>query len=649
MKKYVGELGYLLPSLTIIHDTGNLDQDILLKSIYRVFNPFINLEFIGVGELLNRKNQRFLKNQSEIVITTSVTSLRIINNEPMFNSKNLIGFFNFSEKEMQDCQKIDLSKLDRVVVVNERSFNFISKFIDKGKVRRTEIALDLRRFYGLKKTSVPSEFVRVGILVEENDLEDSKLTAQVSRCLTQNQKNTQIIIQPKKLADQSYSHLKTQIPESFRHQVAILDPQYSLHQQIEFFKSIDILVWRSDSLEQDVLLIEAQAAGIGVLQDKSLAESNEASDNGTNSHKISKNDFRILKFDYIRNFFGDGIQAKQLRQAVVIPADAGFFSVFNTLVSVRAHWTGIHGFSDIHPDWSVSSVLKFWKTNRLTSYCYASSEEGNVYFTLFENPSVKEALGSQILNSSASRKSIPREYQLHSPNLFADPDFTYVYADRLYRSAGFQNWREEMHKSLKGLKPNVGLVGRIDELFKVVSSDDLVIGMHVRHPSHAMEQPNSEIPIAVDYIRVARELLANSIDKYDKIFVFLATDQDSVVEEFRLEFGQQLLVFCDVTRVTSQETKKYESLNDKQKLEIGSQVQHIAAMDPQKWSSKLAEEIIVDAWALSRCNVLLHAVSNVATAVLFINPELESLPLRRNDTLSSIKLRKYLSEISSVI
>lgn len=649
MKKFVGELGFILPTVTVIHNEKSVDQEALLRSIQQIFGSFINLKIIKESNFTRWKNQKYIKQKTEVIITTSISSLENISKRNFLDGKIIIGFLNFTNEDIQKCKSLDLSRFDRIVTVNDRTYNFLLKFAAQDKIRKVNLALDLRRFYRLKSQDAPIEFQKIGICVEETSNIESIISEPVISDLLQNGSISQIVIQPKNLSEQTSEKLKRVVFNSEGHQIVILDSQYSIHQQIEFFKSVDVLYCQSDSLELDVLRVEAEASGIALLDSEGPVIDRSSSEDFINPDRIHKNDFRILKFSYLRAFFGDGLESKQIRHAVVIPADAGFFSVFNTLVSIKAHWTGIHGFSKITPDWSIESVLDFWKTQELTSYCYASREEGNIFRSLFQSTKMEIQKVSIQTNKNSSNEISKFEMKIHSPNLYADPDFTFVYADRLYRSAGFQNWRHEMHAALEGLEPNQSLLNRINELFREVSDGDLVIGMHVRHPSHAMEQPNSEIPIAEDYIRVAKELLLERKKHFKKVYIFLATDQDAVVEEFRREIGSDLLFFEDVTRVTSQQTKDYENLNENQKLEVGTQVQHMAARDPQKWSSKLAEEIITDAWALARCQVLIHAVSNVATAVTFINPQLESLPIRRGDNYSSIKSRQYLASVSSMI
>jgi hypothetical protein len=604
---------------------------------------------IDERDLLNYENHGYFKNKTEIIITTSMKSLNVLTNNKIFEKKTLIGFFNVHDQERELCTQIDFSRLDRVVTTNERTYDFFSNYVDKKRIRKTDLAIDLRPFYGIRDISKDTEFSRIGLLITERDIASCFFSEQLLYNLVDLANISQIVIQPRDLTEQAYSKLKLSIPSLIRNKVVILDRENSLHQQIEFFKSIDNLFHQSDSLELDILQIQAEAAGLGILKKADLGYQDTTFKIGTPFSGNHPNDFRLLKFNYLRVFFADGIEVKHQKNAVIIPADAGFFSVFNTLISIKAHWTGIHGFTRISVDWSINSILDFWNVSEMTSYCYAAKEEGNVFHSLFQTKF--NFFGEQFSDKTSVNEPDykSKEIFIHSPNLYADPDFTYVYADRLYRGAGFQNWRNEMNSAMKELAPNRNILNRIDALFENISGEDLVIGMHVRHPSHAMEQPNSEIPIAEDYIRVARDLLTEKRNNFRKVFVFLATDQDAVVEEFLNEFGQELLVFDEVTRVTNQESVDFQNLSESQKLQIGTQVQHIAAKDPRRWSSKLAEEIITDAWALGRCQILLHAVSNVATAVTFINPELESLQIRRGDTYEMIKIRKYLSQITSVL
>jgi hypothetical protein len=81
----------------------------------------------------------------------------------------------------------------------------------------------------------------------------------------------------------------------------------------------------------------------------------------------------------------------------------------------------------------------------------------------------------------------------------------------------------------------------------------------------------------------------------------LATDVREAVDRFREVFGERLLVQPDVARAPAG----------------GSQYE---------WSAPpgiaLGEQTLIDALLLARCDVLLHATSNIATAAGYMNPRM---------------------------
>ena len=85
--------------------------------------------------------------------------------------------------------------------------------------------------------------------------------------------------------------------------------------------------------------------------------------------------------------------------------------------------------------------------------------------------------------------------------------------------------------------------------------------------------------------------------------VYLATDDRDAVEQFREAFGDCLVVREEVQRTTS---------ND---VEVHFQ-------DWDKLSLVDAEDPLIDALLLAKCDVMLHVSSSVSTAVSFMNPNL---------------------------
>lgn len=649
MKKLIGELGHFTAPISICFDASEKQTSYnLFRSLDRVFGNYLNLEVFDLNAGVLLKEKKFRNSKSKVFILTSLSKISYRDLEQISKLKVLIGFLEFREEKITTEMVRKISLLDRVITSSQHSYEILSAMTHKDKIYRIELALDLRRFYNLKSAILEKSGCQIGIVCDKEQATIFISNIDILAKHLSVHLDLTLILQPVELSLDEYNELKQAIPIGIKNRIILLDPVYSIWQQMEFFKSIDCLLDLLPKGRFNPVNIEATSADIKVIYLEELRSVCGILKSGSQkaiSNTLVENDFRLLKFKYKKVFFSDFQDVDEPKRLVVVPSDAGFFSVFNTLISIKAFWKGVHGFSQVTPEWSSKKVLEFWQTDSLTSYCYAGIDEGNVFYSIFDNYEAFEELKSSLKKGADKEET----YEAHSPNLEADPDLTYVFADRLYRSAGFDAWRKEMHRELEGLRPNPLIVERIDSVFAKVTEEDLVIGMHVRHPSHAMEQPNSEIPLSEDFIRVAQEILLAEKMKYRNTYVFLATDQQIVVEEFKSVFGDKLIAFSEVTRVTETQSKEYDSLEDSRKLIVGHQVQHIAASDRAKWSSNLAFEIVCDAWALARSQIFLHSVSNVATAVTYINPDLISLPIRKRDSLEKAQGRKLLAQISSII
>jgi hypothetical protein len=153
-----------------------------------------------------------------------------------------------------------------------------------------------------------------------------------------------------------------------------------------------------------------------------------------------------------------------------------------------------------------------------------------------------------------------------------------------------------------------------------------MIAAHVKHPSHVIEQPGGALAATTTYLdRIEAEIARQAGLQSSDWGVFLATDQDSVVLEFEKRFGEHLHVFRDVRRSSLADDAAFRKLSASERAQPGYQVQHLVAQSPQDWSVRMAWEVIRDALAMARCNAMLHVVSNVATAVSYLNPDLQMI------------------------
>ncbi len=310
------------------------------------------------------------------------------------------------------------------------------------------------------------------------------------------------------------------------------------------------------------------------------------------------------------------------RNRVVQMHDGGFFSIFNVFFShlvwnlrdERCHLT--------LPDWDVGRMIERNGGSNFTSFCYGRPDEGNVWLRLFEP---LFGLSAEEMNSRTclyEHASVPAKIF----NEDREPLLTHVNAYRLYRWQGFPAWRRQYHAVYRAhvrLLPE--FAAEVEAFARQHFDGRYMIAAHVRHPGHSIEQPGRVIAHTEAYIdRVAAELRRRGIDPAGGGWgVFLATDQERVVRRFRDAYGDRVSCFADVRRTVAAEDAAYEALSAEERTRDGHQLQHLVASAPAAWSSRMAWEIVRDVLAMARCRALLHVVSNVSTAVAYINPDIE--------------------------
>lgn len=327
--------------------------------------------------------------------------------------------------------------------------------------------------------------------------------------------------------------------------------------------------------------------------------------------------------DRVNNALGQRATRLKSKRQIVVPAhDGGFFSVFNSFMSHLVWDLQEDRCHAVLPDWNVERMMERHKVSKFVSFCYGKPGEGNVWAKLFRplfGLSDAEMDDPEILYAHSS---LPKSLY----NQHREPQLTYMHAYELYKTKRFALWRQHYHRIFSQhvhLQPS--LQEEIDCFARSALTRPFMIAAHVRHPSHSMEQPGRAMASNKAYLDRVRELLheRNVHESSDEWGLFLATDQQRVVKEFQAEFGDHVAFFDDVRRTGSREDGQYQSESDK--LKAGHQVQHLAAADPASWSSRLAWEVIRDAYAMARCDALLHVVSNVSTAVSYINPRVEMI------------------------
>ncbi len=309
-------------------------------------------------------------------------------------------------------------------------------------------------------------------------------------------------------------------------------------------------------------------------------------------------------------------------RTIVQAHDGGFFSIFNVFMShlvwdqrdPRCHM--------VLPDWNVSRMMARNDNRPFISFCYGKPEDGNVWTRLFEPLFGLSTAEMNDHNFLYAKRKPPEAFW----NEHREPQLTYVHAYKLYHSGQFQRIRRQYHAVLKQhirLLPD--FQAEVDAFAQTRFVGKFMIAAHVKHPSHVIEQPGGEIAHTETYITaIRRELKRREIAFSSPGWgIFLATDQDRVVHRLRSEFGDRVACYDDVRRTRAHEDAHFDRLSRSEQSAEGFQVQHLVASNPANWSVRMAWEVLRDAMTMARCNVLLHIVSNVSTAVSYINPEIE--------------------------
>lgn len=309
------------------------------------------------------------------------------------------------------------------------------------------------------------------------------------------------------------------------------------------------------------------------------------------------------------------------RKVIVQSQDAGFFSLFNVFISHLAWSLQESSPPLVLPDWDAGRLLGRLDGAAVTSYCYSKPEDGNMWLGLFEplyDLTAEELNDENFLYENAE---VPRNLW----NEQKEPLLTYKNAYLLYTSPWFSRFRRQYSATVRDMvRLRPAYQNEVDS-FKQRLDGRFVVAAHVKHPSHGVEQPGGVIAQHHQYVNEVRSALGRRgvLESSDDWGVFLATDQERVVHLFEEEFGSHVIRFDDVTRISTDIDAKFDRLRPEEQAREGHQLQHLMAADDSSWSTRLAWEVWRDAEAMSASDVLIHAVSNVATAVSYLGERVD--------------------------
>jgi hypothetical protein len=267
------------------------------------------------------------------------------------------------------------------------------------------------------------------------------------------------------------------------------------------------------------------------------------------------------------------VPTSKARTLILRSANAGFFSNFNSVLNNLHYQLGCDGIGAIVVDWRADPEM--------TQFTYGHSDDGNVWLHYFE-PLPFDSFPAETVDVRS----------------YAHLSMTGGRAYAMYKMD--RRWRRIYHDLFRQyISIKTAISERVEAIYRAGMSGHHCIGVHYRHPRHAVETPN-RMPTVDTFIDRVRQLLPEN----EPWSVFLATDVEPAVAAFRAAFGDRLILQPGVTRAAQ--------LTDDH-LHHGNQTS----------STVPGEHVLIDCLLLARCDVLLHVTSNVATAAGYINPNLK--------------------------
>jgi len=263
------------------------------------------------------------------------------------------------------------------------------------------------------------------------------------------------------------------------------------------------------------------------------------------------------------------------RTLVIRTRNSGFFSNLNQVLNNLRHRLGRDGIEAASVEWHAGPEQR--------QFPYGNPEDGNLWLRFFEPLPFDE---------------IPAESC--ETNIYPAMTMTGRLAYAMYKLD--QRWRRSYHRIFRRyirIKPHI--LERTEAIYRAHMAGRYCLGVHYRHPAHDSECLNP-IPRPEAFISELRRKLPRA----RPWVVFLASDAEPAVTAFREAFGKHLVLQPGVRRSASLAEGNLHHDNPAASLVLG-------------------EQALIDCLLLTRCDLLLHVTSNLATAAGYMNPKMKML------------------------
>jgi hypothetical protein len=301
---------------------------------------------------------------------------------------------------------------------------------------------------------------------------------------------------------------------------------------------------------------------------------------------------------------------------VFVPRDAGFFSVFNFLMGLLYNGTRAYPYYNMQ-----AFMMRHGGVNQ--HFCYWTNKE-NAWMDYFE------PLDDEHENITAAHGSLAIVSGEDAPCEFRGPFFIKLL---MQNRDLWTLWRHRVNSVYnRHIRVRDKIQQRVNRFWKanvINSHTHYIIGVHYRHPSHFVE--GGKIYFA-DYFRKIEEILRRIPDKDVFVKIFIASDTDVGIMAFTHRFKWVAPFYMhDVERCSIDNFLEWAHARgtaDNMDFINGVGYQyHYTKCAAKDFSSRHGEDVLCEVLALSRCDCVVHTVSNVALAVSYMNPNVEMHPI----------------------
>lgn len=303
-----------------------------------------------------------------------------------------------------------------------------------------------------------------------------------------------------------------------------------------------------------------------------------------------------------------------------IPRDCGFFSAFNFLVGEivkEEHY--------IYPFWNYK-VFSIVHNNKKDHFCYMDASIENNWFNYFE-PIQYNIDTLPISHEKININNITKYKATIGLNASEEFRIPRVVGELMSDTIKFNHWRKQTSEKFhKYIKLNKRLQLKLQTICKSFDGHK-VIGVHYRNPSHCAEQGKV-------YIKQYFDKIDAILRKDPECYIYLATDTDLGVAAFNIKYKDKLIINNDAIKTTIDDfidwayargegsTNFVGFINGKG---YDSHAKIAANNKCQKTNTKMGDDVIIDCFALAKCDYLVHSQSNITLAVSYINPDLRMI------------------------